>query len=175
MSPRVVSLRELNLLATLGTALGDAVSDAVTAATGLSGAAPAGLATLWAEPGLSMDAFARIVGVTGSGGVRLVDRLTASGLVERRAGRDARAVSLWLTPDGEQAAKHVLAARAAVVRPVTEALDERERSALLATVEKVLAAITESRGHADHLCRLCDVAACPQTRCPVECAVPAST
>ena len=46
--------------------------------------------------------------------------------------------------------------------------------ALTATLEKVLAAITTDRAHADHICRLCDLAACPEKACPVELAALAS-
>jgi MarR family transcriptional regulator, negative regulator of the multidrug operon emrRAB len=164
--------RGVNLVATLGTMLGDAVADAVTNRSAMAGAAPAGLAVLLGEPGMSMDTFARTVGVTGSGGVRLVDRLTSAGLVERRAGRDARAVSLWLTPAGEAAADQVLKARREVVAKATATLDRAEQAALVRIAEKVLAAVTEDRAHAEWLCRLCDLDACPQRRCPILLAAP---
>ena len=164
--------RGTNLVAALGTTLGDAVASAVTEATRLSGAAPAALAALLAEPGLSVDALARIVGVTGSGGVRLVDRLTDAGLVERRAGRDGRSVAVRLTVAGQGTARAVLAARHSVIRRLVRALDRDEQQTLVRLTETLLAAATTSRDQAEHLCRLCDTGACPQRRCPVEQAVP---
>ncbi len=164
--------RGVNLVATLGTMIGDAVAEAVAARSGMSGAAPAGLAVLLGEPGLSMETFARTVGLTGSGGVRLADRLASAGLLERRAGADARGVTLWLTPAGESAAEHVLQARRDAVIEVTATLDDSEQAALLRIAEKALAAVTEDRAHGERLCRLCDLDACPQERCPILLAAP---
>ena len=47
-------------------------------------------------------------------------------------------------------------------------LTHGERKALTGALEKVLAQITSDRAHADLICRLCDLAACPQSVCPVE-------
>lgn len=158
----------INLVATLGTAIGDAVVGAVEEATGLAGAAPAGLAVLLAEPGLTVDAFARTAGLTGSGGVRLVDRLTSAGLVERRTGRNGREVSLWLTPTGQRTARGVLRARETVVQRMVAPLDRAEEAELVRLSEKLVTGVIESRDQAEYICRLCDVRACPLVRCPVE-------
>ena len=164
--------RGVNLVATLGTMLGDSVADAVMTCTGMSGAAPAGLAVLLGEPGMSVDTFARTVGVTGSGGVRLANRLASAGLVERRAGRDGREVSLWLTAAGRDAADQVLRARREAVLRSTATLDRAERTALVRIAEKILASVAQDRIHADWVCRLCDLQACPSRRCPVTLAAP---
>jgi MarR family transcriptional regulator, negative regulator of the multidrug operon emrRAB len=72
---------------------------------------PAALVALDGEAGGgSIDALRRILGITHSGTVRLVDRLAGAGLVERRVGADARAVALHLTPQGRRLARRVLAA-----------------------------------------------------------------
>jgi MarR family transcriptional repressor of emrRAB len=162
-----VDSRGTNLVATLGTTLGDLIATAVGAATGLSGAAPAALTVLRARPGLSVDALARTVGVTGSGGVRLVDRLVAAGLVERRPGPDARTVSVRLTVTGDDAAHEVLIARQGVVRSLVKPLDREEQATLIRLAEKVLTAATTSPDEAERLCRLCDTDTCPRRRCPV--------
>jgi len=164
--------RSLNLVATLGTMLGDTVARAVEASTGMSGAAPAGLAALLAEPGLSVDALARTLGITGSGGVRLIDRLAGAGLVVRGPGKDARQVSLRLTAAGEELARRVLRARGEAVEHALAALDESEQAVLVLLAEKMLISATTGREQADRLCRLCDTKACPTDRCPVEQAVP---
>ncbi len=44
--------------------------------------------------GPSNDQLRRILGLSNPGAVRLVNRLVADGLVERREGRDRRAVAL---------------------------------------------------------------------------------
>jgi len=63
-----------------------------SALAGPSGAsAPAAIVALnGLANGGSIDALRRVVGLTHSGAVRLVDRLAAAGLVERRVGVDGR-------------------------------------------------------------------------------------
>lgn len=163
--------RETNLIAVLGTAIADQVTLAVTLSSGLTGAAPAALAALLAEPGMSVDSLARTVRITGSGGVRLVDRLAAEGLLERRGGRDARTVSLWLTGTGRAEAKRVLAARRDAIEELVSGLDDAGQAALAGLAERLLGQVTTDRTAADQLCRLCDVAACESRGCPVEEAV----
>jgi MarR family transcriptional repressor of emrRAB len=55
-----------------------------------------------------------------------------------------------------------------VLRDAVGELSPAERKALTGALEKVLARITRDRAHADQMCRLCDLAACPQRACPVE-------
>jgi hypothetical protein len=43
-----------------------------------------------------------------------------------------------------------------------------ERQALTAAVEKMLVALTPDVAVAEHVCRLCDLDACPQERCPAD-------
>jgi MarR family transcriptional regulator, negative regulator of the multidrug operon emrRAB len=158
-----------NLVATFGTAVGDAIDRSTAAAASASGAGAAALVSLLGSPGMGVDALAIATGVTGSGAVRLVDRLERDGLLERRAGADRRSVSLWLTSAGTRRARRTLEARADAVSALLAALDEDERRALVAIAEKVLVTATTSRPTAEHLCRLCDFAMCPEEVCPIEC------
>jgi MarR family transcriptional repressor of emrRAB len=89
--------------------------------------------------GESIDALRRTVGLTHSGGVRLVDRLAAAGLVERRVGADQRSVSLVLTPQGRRTARLVLARREAAAAGLLAGLTAAERATLAALHEKILA------------------------------------
>jgi DNA-binding MarR family transcriptional regulator len=111
-----------------------------------------------------------MVGLTHSGGVRLVDRLAEAGLVERRLGADQRSVSLWLTPDGRRAARRVLAQREAAVEAVMGSLTATERNGLVRAAERMLAALNDEPGAERRVCRLCDLEACgrPRGRCPMQ-------
>ena len=133
--------------------------------------------------GASVDALRRSVGLTPSGGVRLVDRLVADGYVVRRPGRDARSVSLRLTASGRRVAARVRDARAHVLGDALDGLTERERTALTPLLEKVIGGIVAERlatraTGADPaggwLCRLCDAVACDRDggRCPAAMAAP---
>ena len=57
----------------------------------------------------SVDQLRRVLGLTHSGAVRLVDRLAADGLVERSGGPDGRTRSVVLTRKGRAAAHRVAA------------------------------------------------------------------
>jgi MarR family transcriptional regulator, negative regulator of the multidrug operon emrRAB len=100
--------------------------------------------------------------------VRAVDQLVAEGYAERRPGRDQRSIAVFLTAKGTEVAAQVLADRQDALTAALSELTLGERKTLTAALEKVLAAITTDRAHADHICRLCDLAACPEKVCPVE-------
>jgi MarR family transcriptional repressor of emrRAB len=98
------------------------------------GSVPAALAALHGlADGRSIDVLAKTVGLTHSGAVRLVDRLAAAGLADRRVGVDGRAVALQLTPEGRREARRVLARREAAIEQVLAPLTAAERAALPAS------------------------------------------
>src|ERR1700674_913888 len=87
--------RLVNILASFAVALADGIREATEAAAGMTGAAPAALVALdQFLAGCPTEDLAQVTGLTHSGAVRLVDRLVDAGLVERRAGRDARSGSI---------------------------------------------------------------------------------
>lgn len=127
--------------------------------------------------GRSVDDLRRAVGLTHSGGVRVVDRLVAGGLVERRRGGDGRSVALALTDEGRRVAGRARAARMATVHDLLSVLDDHEREALTPILEKLVGAVVAGRLRAraagvdpagGWLCRLCDPMACGRAegRCP---------
>ena len=177
MSDSTVSLG--NRLGALVLVLSDRLRESTEEAAGQTGAGPAALVALHEfASGRSVDDLRRAVGLTASGAVRLVDRLAAEGLVERRPGRDGRSLALALTAKGRRVARRVLAARAAALTGLLDVLVEQDRQALAGTVEKLLVAVTTERlavraGGAEipggWLCRMCDFDACGRDagRCPV--------
>jgi DNA-binding MarR family transcriptional regulator len=122
-------------------------------------------------PGLSIERLRRILGLSHSGTVRLLDRLEREGAVERKAGRDGRSVAVHLTQEGRRHVRAILNRRRSVMGSALELLAPAEQDQLRHLVEKLLAGMTRDREHSDHICRLCDAAACPLAACPVECAV----
>ena len=168
----IMDARSTNLIGALALALSDAMAGAVTEVAGHGGAAPATLASLYAEPGMTVEALSRMLGISGSGTVRLLDRLAADGLVERGAGRDGRTLALRLTRRGRAAAERVLTGRRAAVERALAVLPPGDLAELTRLTERVLAEVTTDRDTADQICRLCDIEACPGPRCPVEQAAP---
>lgn len=171
--------RQANLLATLAVGLNDRVRDAEEGSAGHGSAAPAALVALHEFlGGASIDRLRQVVGLTPSGAVRLIDKLSESGLVKRGPGPDGRSRAVTLTRRGSDAARRVLAARRAVIETLLGELSTSERERLTPLLERLLHALTaarlDERAHSKTppggwLCRLCDFSACgrDQGACPV--------
>jgi MarR family transcriptional regulator, negative regulator of the multidrug operon emrRAB len=153
---------DANLVGALALALADQLAEA-----GASGSTAEALVTLHGRgAGSSIDALARITGLSHSGAVRLADRLAAAELVERRRGADQRSAALYLTPAGRRAARRVLASRRAAVGTLLT-VDQQHQLAALAA--EILGRLGAQPGAERRLCRLCDLEACGRSRgeCPV--------
>jgi len=162
--------RKANLLGALAAAIEEDVSRVIASATGLSVIEGSALSIVGKSPGCSIRYLSVVMEMTHPGAVRVVDRLVLAGLLGRGGGPDGRTVGLFLTSEGEQACQRQGRAREArlveLVRSAGEAgqgFDDR----MVAVVEKWLAMLTRDADHGEHICRLCDESACPQTRCPV--------
>jgi DNA-binding MarR family transcriptional regulator len=159
-----------NLLGALSLAVADRTTAAAGDALGQSESAAAALSALHHfldDP--SPDLLGRVLGLTPSGAVRLVDRLQEAGYVTRRPGRDGRSVSVRLTASGRRAAERVSAARAEVLEDALLDLAPGERQALDKLVSRVLVGLIREPGATRWTCRLCDTTACGRHagRCPV--------
>lgn len=145
-------------------ALAVAVADRLSADSGTSA-----LITLLEREPLTIEWLRRVVGLSHSAAVRLVDRLAAEGLVERQAGPDRRSVSITLTRRGHRTAARLRREREALLASLLARLDDRERRMLLALGEKVLGAAVSGRWDARRICRVCDHGACAAGGgCPVD-------
>ena len=165
-------LRQANLVGALALAVSDRMSETFIAADERGVTATAALIHMRLRPGQNIDFLSRLLDISHPATVRLVDRLEAEGLVERRAGRDdARSRTLSLTRSGQRAAVAALKARLELLEDVLAPLSPTERRQLERLVEKLLAALVESRWDSRHTCRLCDYATCDDLYCPVDRAV----
>jgi DNA-binding MarR family transcriptional regulator len=162
--------RTANLLGALSLAIADRTADAVGDSVGQSETAAIALSALHQfldDP--SVDLLRRVLGLTPSGTVRLIDRLQGSGYVTRHPGRDGRSVSLRLTAAGRRAAVRVSATRADVLEQALSVLDAGQREAFDTAASRVLAGLIRGPGAVRWMCRSCDVSACGREagRCPV--------
>jgi MarR family transcriptional regulator, negative regulator of the multidrug operon emrRAB len=168
--------RTANLLGALALAVVDRVYEAAEE-VGVGGpSASAAMTTLFTYQDVAPRALAvvnverlrRVLGLSHSATVRLVDRLTEAGFIVRGSGDDGREVALHLTPAGRRAAKRILRERQRVLDRALGVLDFDERNQLSKTLERLLAAITYGRWDARNICRLCDHALCHNNpSCPV--------
>ena len=165
--------REANVLGAIALVVTDRTSDAVSAAAGQSLTAATALSALHQfleQP--TIDMLRRVLGLTPSGTVRLVDRLAEAGYVTRGPGADGRTRSVRLTRKGQRVAARIAAERAAVLSTALSDLSPTERAALPGILDRILAALVRDkldRGvGGGWTCRLCDTNACgrPLGRCP---------
>ena len=159
-----------NLLGALSLSVADRTSDAVGDAAGQSQTAAIALSALdqfLDDP--SVDMLRRVLGLTPSGAVRLVDRLEDAGHVTRGPGADGRSVSVLLTASGRRAARRVTAARGEVLESALSTLSTREREQFEEMLSRVLPGLMRGPGATRWMCRLCDMEACgrDEGRCPV--------
>lgn len=160
--------RTLNLLGAFALSVVDALETVVKTHAGYGGETPAALVTIGAEPGLSINKLHEILNLSHPGTVRLVDRLEAEGLLERRAGVDGRTLALFLTSAGSKRRKAILSERQKQLDIAMKALNKEERKHLTKLLEKMLTAMTTTELRSFTICRLCEEEVCPANACPVE-------
>lgn len=161
--------REANLLGALALVITDQTAQAAASAAGQSVSAAAALSALHHfldRP--TLDQLHKVLGLTPSGAVRLVDRLAGAGLVTRGSGDDRRSRSVVLTAAGQQAARQVTVARAALLSSMLDGLSAAEREILHALMSRIMAEVVRSKEGGAWICRLCDLDACGRAtgHCP---------
>ncbi|GIJ61435.1 hypothetical protein Vau01_089510 [Virgisporangium aurantiacum] len=157
------------MLGALAQAVTDRTTAAITAATGQSPSAAAALTALdqfLDRP--TLDRLRLVLGLTPSGAVRLVDRLSQAGLVTRGPGGDGRSRSVMLTERGRAAAAEVAAARATVLRDLLGDFSAADRKTLGRLLDRLMAGVVAGKDGGGWICRQCDLAACERAagRCP---------
>ncbi|MEQ8823311.1 MAG: MarR family transcriptional regulator [Filomicrobium sp.] len=157
--------RTANLLGVVALAITDRIEDAARQILSHTGETPAALVIIGYGFGPSNDRLRRILGLSHPGTVRLVDRLVADGLVERRKGRDKREVALYLTKRGKAVREKFLKGRLSAIRPLLGALSADEQESFAALLHKMLASMDTTDMERRTLCRLCDDRVC--SNCPI--------
>jgi MarR family transcriptional regulator, negative regulator of the multidrug operon emrRAB len=165
--------RTANLLGVVGLAVADRIEDTARDILSHAGETPAALVVIGYGSGPSNDQLRRILGLSHPGAVRLVDRLVADGLVERREGRDKRAVALYLSKRGVALREKLLKERLAAIRPLLAPLTGPEQETFAALLHKMLSSMETTDLERCTLCRLCDDRVC--SNCPIPANKPAKT
>lgn len=157
--------RTANLLGAVGLAIADRIDGTVRDILSHGGETPAALVVIGYGLGPSNEKLRRILGLSHPGTVRLVDRLVADGLVERREGRDRRAIALYLSKRGKALREELLQGRLAAIRPLLAPLTGAEQETLAALLHKMLSSMETTDMERRTLCRLCDDRVC--SNCPI--------
>lgn len=161
-----------NVLGTLAQTVTDRVTLGMEEVAGHGASTPAALVTLLWYPDRPIAFLATRLRITHPGAVQLSERLERAGLVERVPGADGRTRLLALTDSGEALALQVLSARRHVLSRAISALDDEQVGALVEAADAMLDALADDLLTSEFMCRLCDELACPDSRCPVEGAIP---
>lgn len=160
--------RAANVLGALALVVGDRTGDAVAAVAGhvSTAAALSALHQFLDRP--TLDDLRRVLGLTPSGAVRLVDRLAEAGLVDRGPGADRRSRAVTLTPRGRQAARRIGEARAAALGELLAGLSPAELETLHGLLGRIMANVVAAKDGGAWICRLCDLEACGRAagKCP---------
>ncbi len=154
-----------NLLGALSLAVMDRIEQGARDIIDHGGETPAALVVIGYGPGITNDKLRRILGLSHSGAVRLVDRLVSDRLVERRPGKDGREVALHLTARGTATRKDLLARRISAVASFVDVLSASERKRLGELIHAMLARQDTSELDRFTICRMCDNGVC--THCPL--------
>ena len=161
----------VNAIGAFALNLGERVQDAVEDACGVLGAPAVALVALHEfADGDSIALIARVLGVSHSRAVRVIDQLEARGWTRRRVDpRDGRAVSVRLTASGKRVAERGLRARENAIASFLAPLSEAELRTLDAIAGSALGGQAVSLDAARRICRLCDACECghEEGQCPV--------
>jgi MarR family transcriptional regulator, negative regulator of the multidrug operon emrRAB len=158
-----------NIWGAISLATVDKMEQAFSAATGRGPSAVAAITQISVEPGMSIERLRRVIALSHSATVRLVDQLVGEGLIRREPspGTDKRARSLTLTPEGSALLETAKAARRRITEAAVDRLTAEERQALAGMIAKMFPALVAPGGDGEVVCRFCDDRVCPIERCPV--------
>jgi DNA-binding MarR family transcriptional regulator len=154
-----------NLLGALSLAVMDRIEHGAREVIGRGGETPAALVVIGYGQGMTNDKLRRILGLSHSGTVRLVDRLVADRLVERRPGKDGREIALHLTAAGTATRNELMASRISAVTSLLDVLSPADTKRLGALIRELLARQDTSEQDRFTICRMCDDRVC--TNCPL--------
>jgi len=159
--------RTINLLGAFVTGLSDQLNRRIEEKTEVFGEVPAALVAIAYNEGRTVDYLSKTLTLSHSWTVRVVEKLEKEGLVEKRTGMDKRAVALFVTTQGGKKVKGIVRARREFLDGILAALPVKEHKQLASMLERMLEISTTDYYSGEAICKLCEVDACPQGRCPV--------
>jgi MarR family transcriptional regulator, negative regulator of the multidrug operon emrRAB len=132
----------------------------------LQGSDAAALLTCSYFPDVTIGELGESLGLSGSGAVRLVDRLELAGLARRRTG-PGRSVTVRPTANGRRCAARLQEQRLEAISRLLSPLTLKEQGELAKLLDKVLYGALFADQQARRVCRFCDHARCDDGACPI--------
>lgn len=136
------------------------------AAGGVGGSEVGALLTCLSLGEIGVGELGKVLGLTGSGAVRLIDRLEHDGLIVRQA-RQGRSVSVRLSALGWHRALELRRRRLEAIEDLVGSLSVNERAQLTDLLDKLLHNAGLDAATARTVCRFCDHRRCDGEVCPV--------
>ena len=157
--------RTANLLGAFALLVHGQVERALQDHLGKGRSAAAAVLTIGTRPRGSIEALSRILGLTHSAAVRLVEGLVRERMVIKLPGPDRRSSALVLGPQGESCCASLLKRRRGVLEQFLKRLPPQACQAVGQALGQMLEHSADSRQEAQHICRLCEHSVCKP--CPV--------
>lgn len=161
-----------NLIGTFATSVSNDIEKQIAELGGRSLSHEAALVTIYNHPNETIDVLSKVLGLTHSGAVRLINTLEKEELVERRKSvKDARSVVLCVTDKGSQRVELVLASRETATSKILNNFNDEQKQSFLSLIEIALSSLTSEQIEARKICKLCNEGVCRKQGCPVESAI----
>ena len=161
-----------NLVGAFATSVASGIEQRISELGARSLSAEVALVAIYNHPDETIDVLSKVLAITHSGVVRLINTLELEGLVERlKSIRDGRAVVLRVTQSGRERVKVILKARESATTKFLDNFDSEQKKNLLVLLEIAMGKVTDDQLQARRVCRLCNEGVCRQQGCPVELAV----
>lgn len=161
-----------NLIGAFATSVSTAVESKVLTLGGRSLSHETALVAINNHPNETIDVLSKVLALSHSGAVRLINTLEQEGLVARyKSTQDARSVVLRTTQQGAERVKIILNSRESVILKVLEHFTDEQKKQFSGLLESAMANLTDKQIEARRICRMCDEGVCRKMGCPVEKAV----
>jgi DNA-binding MarR family transcriptional regulator len=158
-----------NLTGAFATYVSTAIETSLSELGGRSLNHEAALVAIYNHPKETIDTLSKVLFLTHSGTVRLVNTLEAQGLVTRiKSTEDARAIVLQATPEGNERVEKILSSREKAIGKVFDHFDSKQRQEFTDLLRIAMQGLTKEKLEARRICRLCNEGVCRKAGCPVE-------
>jgi MarR family transcriptional repressor of emrRAB len=158
-----------NLIGAFATTISSEIEKSIAELDGRSLSHEIALVAIYNHPNETISTLSKVLAITHSGAVRLINTLENEGLVERyKSEQDARSVVLHVSDKGKERAQSVLFSREKVTSNLLKNFNEAQRRDFLNLLEIAMSNLTDKQIEARRICRLCDEGICRKLGCPVE-------
>ena len=158
-----------NLLGAFATTLSNSIEREVSILDGNSLNHESALVAIYNHPNTTINTLSKILELTHSGAVRLINTLEEKKLVKRHKSlSDARSIVLHITEAGSKRVQLILNCREKATLKTIAVLSETQKENLLNILEASMSNVTNEKLEARRICKLCNEGVCRKLICPVE-------